>query len=90
MCKIGNYVRSEKGYEYAKDVVPLGHSEKSVIMIQKFMMLTDEETVAIMWHMGAFDYRVKGGSSDINRAYDKYPLAAALHIADMISTYLVD
>ena len=37
------------------DQLPIGHGEKSVIILQKFIRLTDEESIAIRWHMAAFD-----------------------------------
>jgi hypothetical protein len=37
--------------------------------------------------MGGFDERVKGGSYSIARAYEQYPLAVLLHIADVMATY---
>ena len=41
--------------------VPLGHGEKSVILLQQFVKLSLEECLMIRWHMGAYipkeDYR---------------------------------
>jgi hypothetical protein len=37
------------------DKLPMGHGEKSVYIIQKFMQLTEEEAIAIRWHLGGFD-----------------------------------
>ena len=50
--------------------------------------LTEEEMLAIRWHMGAFDSAVKGGSYDMNNAFTDSRLAAMLHIADMMATHL--
>ena len=44
--------------------------------------------MAIRWHMGGFDEAVKGGSYAISLAYDKFPIAVKLHIADLEATYL--
>ena len=46
------------------------------------------EAVAIRWHMGGFDEAARGGSFAISHAYEKYPLAVKLHLADLQSTYL--
>ena len=46
------------------------------------------EAVAIRWHMGGFDDAARGGSFSISQAYEKYPLAVKLHLADVYSTYL--
>lgn len=40
------------------------------------------------WHMGGFDDAAKGGSFAISLAFDRYPLAVKLHMADLESTYL--
>ena len=46
--------------------------------------------MAIRWHMGGFDDAAKGGCFAISEAYDKYPLAVKLHIADLEATYLME
>lgn len=41
---------------YGNSVMPVpGHGEKSVIMAQRLMELTDEEILCIRFHMGAFE-----------------------------------
>ena len=72
-----------------KDDFPYGHGEKSVLLASRFIDLTEEETMAIRFHMGAFDEAVKGGFN-LSQVYEKYPLALELHIADMRATYLVE
>ena len=67
------------------DVFPYGHGEKSVFLIERFMKLRIEEAMAIRRHMGGFD---DGGGFTISVAYQKYPLAVKLHLADLESTYL--
>lgn len=67
----------------------LGHGEKSLYIASKFIKLSDEEAAAIRWHMGAFDNAFRGGDRGLNAAYEKYPLAVLLHMADMRATYLV-
>lgn len=71
-----------------EDKFPMGHGEKSVFIINQFMKLSVEEALAIRWHMGGFDDAVKGGSYSMGNAYEMYPLALLLHIADMKATYL--
>lgn len=78
----------KKPFYTVEDRFPYGHGEKSVYLIERFMRLKPAEAVAIRWHMGGFDDAVKGGSFAISEAYDRYPLAAKLHLADMESTYL--
>lgn len=101
MCKIDFYkastrnVKNEKTGQWEKvpcytieNSLPLGHGEKSVYMASGFIKLTREETMAIRWHMGAWDDAVKGGCRDVNAAFEQYPLACLLHIADMMASNL--
>lgn len=83
------YRATEQMWDWAKtNSLPLGHGEKSIIQIMRYMQLTEEEMLAIRWHMGAFDSTVKGGSYDMNYAFAQSRLAAMLHIADMMATHL--
>ena len=54
------------------------------------MRLKTAEAVAIRWHMGGFDDAAKGGSFAVSKAFEKYPLAVKLHIADITATYLLE
>lgn len=74
----------------AEDQFPVGHGEKSVIILLRHMKLTDEEIYAIRWHMSGFDSAVKGGDFGCSKAYDVCPFAVLLHLADMEATYLME
>lgn len=72
------------------DRFPLGHGEKSVILIQRFIPLTDTEIMGIRWHMMAYD-DVKGsfaGNATITRASEKYQIVTLVHIADLSASFL--
>ena len=71
-----------------EDAFPYGHGEKSVFLIERFVRLKPAEAVAICWHMGGFDDAARGGCFAISQAYDQYPLAVKLHLADLEATYL--
>ena len=99
LCKVSYYKKDyrnvkENGQWVKKEVyvkeedLPYGHGEKSVYILQSFIKLTREEAVAINFHMGGFDARVKGGDGSISEAYDKFPLAIMLHVSDIEATYL--
>ena len=99
VCKINYYkvsyrnvkkdgVWEQQPYYTIEDELPYGHGEKSVYIISGFMRLTREEAMAINWHMGGFDDRVKGGSYTVGHAFEKYPLAVFAHSADFLATYL--
>ncbi|MBQ3691731.1 MAG: hydrolase, partial [Clostridia bacterium] len=68
-----------------EDKFPYGHGEKSVFLIERFMRLKPAEAIAIRWHMGSFD---DPNGYYLSQAYEKYPLAVKLHLADLESTYL--
>lgn len=59
-----------------------GHGSKSVYLTQHFIKLTPEEAVAINCHMSAF------GGRDIGSAYDQFPLAWLLSVADQSASYI--
>ena len=100
VCKANFYVvemrnrKDENGqwvqvpYYTVDDQMPYGHGEQSVYTIEHFMRLSQEEAMAIRWHMGGFDDAVKGGSYSAGNAFGKYPLAVMLHMADLLATYL--
>lgn len=83
-----NGVWVQKPYYTVDDMLPYGHGEKSVYIVNGFLRLTREEAIAINWHMGGFDKRVQGGELSYATAYQKYPLAVLLHLADVSASYL--
>lgn len=98
ICKIHFYSisyrnnKNEKGvwekvpYYTIDDKLPLGHGEKSVIMLMQLMELTTDEIFAIRWHMGLSVPKEEYGS--MSKAFEQCPLALLLHIADMKAAYL--
>lgn len=68
------------------DQLPYGHGEKSVYIINGFMRLKRSEAMAIRWHMGAFSDEDK--ASSLSQAFDEYPFAMMLHIADMLASHI--
>lgn len=70
------------------DRVPYGHGEKSVMMIEQFMRLTDPERFAIRWHMGFSE--PKELHLQLTQAMNKYPLILALHEADQEASTLLE
>lgn len=81
-------VWEKRPYYEVDDQFPYGHGEKSVFLIERFLRLKPNEATAIRWHMGGFDEAVKGGSFAVGLAFNKYPLAVKLHLADLESSYL--
>lgn len=89
VCKADYYAGKEGAYT-VKNRLPMGHGEKSVFLIQRHMKLTDQEALAIRWHMGAWDEAVRGGSQDLNKAMELYKLVYELHAADMRATRILE
>ena len=77
-----------EGYDVDYSNLPLGHGEKSVMMISEYMKLTSEEKYAIRWHMGYTE--PKELYNTIGAAYKKYPLALLVFEADLEATYFFD
>ena len=77
-------------YYKTDEKYPFGHGEKSVYLLMKYIKLTDEEALAINWHMGSFDYRVRGGCYSLGEAFNQSTLALELHIADMRASYITE
>ena len=99
VCKIGCYrggTRNVKGPDgkwqsvptfFYEDNLPYGHGEKSVYILSGYLRLTREEAMAIRWHMGF------SGDEDkrlVGQAFQQYPLAFALSVADMEATYFLE
>lgn len=70
------------------DVIPLGHGEKSVIMINSFMQLRIDEIFAIRWHMGFSEE--KSQYKAVGEAMEKYPIVLALYEADLEASKLLE
>lgn len=84
LCKCDLYIRKPDGtYEYNNDILLPGHGEKSVILAQKIVNLTDEEMACIRWHMGAFDD--KENWDKYGKSIEKYPNVLWTHTADMMA-----
>ena len=75
-------------YYKVDDLFPMGHAEKSIIMIlQLGVPLTDVEIAMIRAHMGGF---VSDNYFNPSAVFNKYPEAIILHNADMIATYILE
>lgn len=105
LCKVGFYVPKEKwkkdendkwvsyrGYD-VEDTFPIGHGEKSVILLQWLgVELTIDEMLAIRYHMGLWSTSVDCG--DANRAYfravNMCPLLSVVQNADFMSSNMLE
>ena len=75
---VQKYKQSEtKPYETNKDLSPIDHEIRSVKIVSKYIDLTEDEELAILWHNGLygnFKYQIKSHET---------PLYLLLHSADM-------
>ncbi len=76
-------------YSYTNEnSIPLPHETKSIVMIQRFINLTDDEIVAIQYHHGAFNEGWK--TNGLNDGFKNCKLAVLLHLSDMEATHLLE
>lgn len=101
VCKVGVYHTETKrrrnpdtgtwedyqAYTF-RDPFPLGHGEKSLYLITKYMALTEEEALAIRWHMGAYDAAARSDLRDLSAAMAMTPWVWRLQDADMCATHI--
>ncbi|MBQ7280233.1 MAG: HD domain-containing protein [Bacteroidales bacterium] len=90
--KFGSW-ESYKGYNVDYTNFPLGHGEKSVIILLRLGLdMTDDEIAAIRWHMTAWDlpFQSAEAKGNINAAKDKYPLCSLLQLADGFASSLME
>ena len=99
VCKMNFYsvdyrnAKNEQGvwekvpYYTINDQLPYGHGEKSVYIVSGFMQLTREEAFAIRYHMGFSGIEDR---NSIGKAFEMFPLAFALSVADMEATYFLE
>jgi HD superfamily phosphohydrolase YqeK len=88
LCKVGFYKWTGNEYIY-DDKFPIGHGEKSVIIIQRFIKLTEEECCIIRFHMANFDLSEYNKQIYYN-AINMYPATLALFIADYEATTFLE
>lgn len=90
LCKCDNYDRDPETRLYRRnpEVIIPGHGDKSVIIAQKYIELTNEEIACIRWHMGAYETDTKMWEY-YGKAVEKYPNVLYTHTADMIASKIV-
>ena len=73
--------------------LPLGHGEKSVIMLLSWGLdLTEAEIMAIRWHMSAWDMPMQSPEhkSSLDAAKKKTPLVSLIQLSDGFASGLVE
>ena len=106
VCKAGIYqkvTRKQKDetgmwemcstYNIDYSYLPVGHGEKSVIMLLRSGVdLTDDEILAIRWHMGGWDlpYQSQEMTGSQKKAREITPLVTLVHTADAMAADLME
>lgn len=90
--KLGQWEDAE-GYNVSYKNFPMGHGEKSVIMLLlSGLDLQDDEMLAIRWHMGAWG--LNQNSFEDVRSFDTaqklYPLVPIIHAADGMAANVME
>lgn len=62
------------------------HENTSEYLTRQYIPLTMEESIAIQHHMGGMSW--DSAQDNIGEIYNRYPLAALLYMADMLSSYI--
>lgn len=106
VCKTDIYSRTVKkrknavgiwedceGYKVSYKNFPMGHGEKSVVfLLCNGLEMTDDEMLAIRWHMGAWGINMN--SYEDQRCYDTsrqlYPLVSIVQVADSLAAGIME
>lgn len=88
LCKCDTYIMSGNGnIRWNPNTELQGHGTKSVILAKRLVDdLSDEETMCIRYHMGAFTSREEWG--DYTAAVRRYPNVLWTHQADMLASHV--
>jgi len=86
VCKIETYKKTPEGYK-KNDTYPIGHGEKTIIILKDFIKLTETETILIRWHMGNYTPEIP-----LYRKYleEHHPYYKLLYFADDISSSFLE
>lgn len=88
LCKCDQYIKvdDENGsfhYEYNQNTLLKGHGVKSIMVLSRFINLTEEEMLCIRFHMGAYE---KDDWAEFDKAIKKYQTVLWTHTADMLAS----
>ena len=101
ICKTNFYVETTRNvkedgvwktvpYYSIDDQLPYGHGEKSVYMVSAYMKLTRDEAFAIRYHMGFSESNNVTYINNVGKAYEMFPIAFAVSVADMEASYYLE
>lgn len=92
--KNGGETKPEFKFTYkVQDKFPIGHGEKSVILIASRMEITVPEALAVRWHMLAFDAGIHfsyPSGYPFKQAMNDHPLVTMLAAADLAASNILE
>lgn len=106
VCKSDSYEKSMRkrkndlgqdeyvpGFRAVTPRLPIGHGERSLVMLlyNTPIDLTDEEMMAIRWHMGPWGLNFNSGEEGrlYDAAYDS-PLVTIVHAGDLLASRIIE
>lgn len=94
ICKAARYkLNIENEYEKDYTCFPVGHGEKSVIMLLQWgFELYEDEILAIRYHMGPWQIALHNteAQEDYKQACRSCPLLTILHTADTLASQILE
>lgn len=99
LCKTGFYKASTRPVKIdgkwkqqdcwvIDDEFPFGHGEKSAFLASQHLRLSQEELLAIRWHMGAYSDPADRVKAVWRRAAGRLPLVLNTYLADSMATHI--
>ncbi|MGM9554818.1 MAG: hypothetical protein ACI3V2_10960 [Faecousia sp.] len=99
LCKTGFYKAStrpvkengqwtQKNCWVIDDEFPFGHGEKSAFLASQHLKLSNDELLAIRWHMGAYSDPADRVKAVWRRDAGRLPLALNTHLADIMASHI--
>lgn len=88
-----NQWETYEAYNVDYSELPVGHGEKSVIRLLRLgLEMTDDEILAIRWHMSAWDmpFQSVEAKGNLFVAKEKSPLFSIIQAADELTSALID
>ena len=88
-----NQWETYEAYNVDYSELPVGHGEKSVIRLLRLgLEMTDDEILAIRWHMSAWDmpFQSVEAKGNLFVAKEKSPLLSIIQASDELTSALID
>jgi len=105
VCKANYYKKDERWFKddnnkwqsyngYVVDEqIPLGHGDKSIIVVNRFIQLSIPEMAAMRFHMGAYELGTQMQFDLKNQYFEcvkRYPIVTLIQVADLLSARFLE